>query len=36
MDSNYLKLLLATCAIGVIFGQEIQAKPSKQPNGCPD
>lgn len=32
MNSNYLKLLVATCATGVISGQEIQAQTSKQPN----
>lgn len=32
MNSNYLKLLVATCATGVISGHEIQAQTSKQPN----
>lgn len=32
MNSNYLKLLVATCATGVISDQEIQAQTSKQPN----
>jgi len=32
MNSNYIKFLLATCATGVISGQEIQAQTSRQPN----
>ena len=32
MNSKYLKLLVATCATGVMSGQEIQAQSSKQPN----
>lgn len=32
MKSNCIKLLLATCATGVISGQEIQSQINKQPN----
>jgi len=32
MKSNYIKFLLATCATGLISGQEIQAQTNKQPN----
>ncbi|MCX6327226.1 MAG: sulfatase-like hydrolase/transferase [Bacteroidia bacterium] len=32
MNSNYLQLFLATCATGVISGQELPAKDTKQPN----
>ena len=32
MNSNYLRLLLAACATGVVSGQNIQAKTTKRPN----